>query len=102
MQTDFTCVESVELGLNVVFSEFGKVFGEHIPVANREEAIKAAAFCWLSEQLTSAVQNKLHYTRTQDIERANNIVRFGYGRLIHERGAEYHIDIHEILHDKTP
>src|SRR6266567_7476561 len=97
MQTDITYVQGVEMGLNQVISEFGRVFGENIPAVNRDEAVRAAALCWLSEKLTRAVQDKVHYTEAQGIERANNCVRFGYGGLIHYLGDDCHISMPSIF-----
>jgi hypothetical protein len=91
----------MEMGLNSVISEFGRVFGEHIPEKNRDEVVKAAALSWLSEQLTSAVQAKVHFTEAQPIEQANNCVRMGYSGLIHRLGGKNHICLPSILREQN-
>ena len=94
-------VQAVEVGLKNVLQEFGNVFAANIPAEQRDEVVKAAVLSWLAEQLTRAVQNKVHYTEAQVIERANNCARFGYGGLIHCLGGDCHISIPAILGKKA-
>lgn len=77
-------MENVEMGLNQVIEEFGKVFAKGIPKGERNMVVRAAALSWLSEQMTTAVQNKTKYKECDDIEQANNVVRFAHGGIVRD------------------
>ena len=93
-----TYVQGIEDGLQNVIHEFGKFFGGNIPDKNRDEVVRAAVLCWLSEQLTMAVQCKAdNYLDAEATVQANNCTRFGYGGLIHNLGDNHHINISSIF-----
>lgn len=82
-------MEAIEAGLSFVIAEFGYVFAADIPDEDREEVVRAAAFSWLSEKLTAAVQRKTKYQDCQDIEWANNVVRFAHGFIVRAYDGKY-------------
>jgi hypothetical protein len=82
-------MEAIESGLSYVIAEFGNVFAADIPDEDRNEVVRAAALSWLSEKMTCAVQRKTKYQDCQNIERANNVVRFGHGFIVRAYDGKY-------------